>query len=67
VENVSEQRRALIMNRIAAGDWDAVIVTHSALGKLPVKPESEAGFSNEEIAGLREALEAACQEGRKSR
>ena len=64
-DDMSEKKRALTMSRIATGDWDAVIVTHSALNKLPVKPESEIEFANEQIEGLREALEAARQEGEK--
>ncbi len=58
-EDVSEKKRSLTMSRIATGDWDAVIVTHSALEKLPVKTESEQEFVREQIGGLREALEAA--------
>lgn len=64
-EDMSEKKRALTMSRIATGDWDAVVVTHSALNKLPVKAESEIEFANEQIEGLREALEAARQEGEK--
>ncbi len=62
-DDMSEKKRALTMSRIATGDWDAVVVTHSALNKLPVKAESEIEFANEQIEGLREALEAARQEG----
>ncbi len=58
-EDVSAKKRSLTMSRIATGDWDAVIVTHSALEKLPVKSESEQEFVREQIGGLREALEAA--------
>ncbi|NUM47611.1 MAG: hypothetical protein HUU38_23150, partial [Anaerolineales bacterium] len=64
-EDVSEKKRALTMSRIATGDWDAVIVTHAALNKLPVKLESEIAFKREQIEGLREALEAARQDGEK--
>ena len=64
-EDLTPKKRALTMSRIATGDWDAVIVTHSALSKLPVKPESEAEFTREQIEGIREALEAARQEGEK--
>ncbi len=64
-DDMSEKKRALTMSRIATGDWDAVVVTHSALNKLPVKAESEIEFANEQIEGLREALEAARQEGEK--
>jgi N12 class adenine-specific DNA methylase len=64
-DDVSEKRRALTMSRIATGDWDAVIITHSALGKIPLKPESEAAYLEDEINDLREALEAARQEGEK--
>ncbi len=58
-DDLGEKRRAETLSRIATGDWDAVIVTHSALGKLPMHPQAEVDFLNEQIGDLREALEAA--------
>lgn len=62
-DDVTKERRELIMSRIATGDWDAVVVTHSAFGKIPLKPESESAFIKEEIEQLRETLEAAREDG----
>ena len=58
-KDLTPAKRAETMSRIATGDWDAVVVTHSALGKLPVSAETQARFVREELNQLRDALEAA--------
>ena len=50
------QKRAETMSRIATNDWDAVVVTHSALGKLPVKDETFNSFLQQEISTLDDYL-----------
>ncbi len=49
--------RRRFMGRIATGDFDAIVVTHSSFGKLPISPEFEAGFIRSEIQSYRELLE----------
>ncbi|MCP4514987.1 MAG: hypothetical protein GY824_07140, partial [Delftia sp.] len=56
-------RRAETMSRIATEDWDAVVVTHSAFGKLGVSVDTHTSFIRQEIAKLDAELEAIEQEG----
>lgn len=46
-----------IFAQIANNDWDLIIVTHENLGKIPMPPEFEAEFVENEIAELVEALD----------
>lgn len=55
-EAVGPKRRKETMSRIATEDWDAVVVTHSVLGKLPVKDETFNAFLRREIETLDEYL-----------
>lgn len=45
-------KRAQFMSRIATGNWDAVIVTHEQLKKLPVSKKTEREFLEEQIREL---------------
>lgn len=58
-DDLTPQKRAETMSRIATGDWDAVVVTHTAMEKIPVSARSQAKFLEEEVRELREALVAA--------
>jgi N12 class adenine-specific DNA methylase len=50
-------KRAEFMSRAITGDWDAIIVADSQFRKMPVRPETEAKFLNEEMDTIREALQ----------
>ncbi|MHC1733369.1 MAG: DEAD/DEAH box helicase family protein [Bacteroidales bacterium] len=56
-EKVNPQNRGETMARIANGNYDAVIVSQNAFAALPVKAGTEAGFYEEEIEELRQAIE----------
>lgn len=56
-------RRAKFMARIAGGDWDAVILTHEAFNRVPVRPATEETYLNAELAQLREQMERAKASG----
>lgn len=56
-ENV-EQRRTFIA-QAAMNDWDAIILTESAFGKIGVREETRKTYMKKEIETLREALKAA--------
>ena len=45
------------MSRIATGNWDAVIVTHSAFGKLKMSKDAQLDFYHAELDQVREAAE----------
>jgi N12 class adenine-specific DNA methylase len=53
--NFSRERRARFLARAATGDWDAIVMTHSAFGLVAVP----ADFERKMVAGELERLEAA--------
>ena len=48
-DDAAAANRQELMSRIATGTWDAVIVTHSAFGKLKLNREAQERFYNERI------------------
>ncbi len=57
-DEVSQERRKEFAARAATGDWDAIIITHSAFERIPVSAETEASYLAEEIAAYRQAIDA---------
>jgi len=49
------KNRKAFAARIAADNWDAIIITHSAFGKLPMSPEAYKEFLEEQKAEIVEA------------
>lgn len=56
-EDFAADGRRRFMARVATGDFDGIVMTHSSFGKVPVSPEFERGFIESEIAGYREMLQ----------
>lgn len=56
-------KRQELFSRVATGDWDAVIVSHSSFGKVPVDPEFETRFINQQIADLEQSVRELQSEG----
>ena len=52
----SREKRQLLLGRMATGDWDAVIVTHSGFKKIAVTIETRKAFLTAEIAKLEDAI-----------
>ena len=66
-EDLGDQRaRKLFAARCATGDWDAVVMTHSAFTAIPVHPRTEAQHLTELAARYRQALTAEPHAGRRS-
>lgn len=61
-EAVSAEYRKEFVARCAVGDWDAVIFTHSTFAKIPVSPEAAAGFIQEQVDDLEEAIRSAADD-----
>jgi len=60
--------RKKLFARIATGDWDAVIVAHSSLGKVEVEPEFQEQFIKQQIADMDTSIVAMREaEGKSSR
>jgi N12 class adenine-specific DNA methylase/adenine-specific DNA methylase len=62
-EDFEKQRRQTLMSRIATGNWDAVIVTHSGFEKIPVSRETQEEFIKGELRELTLAIEQQRKEG----
>ena len=56
-DDSSARKRQELMSRIATGNWDAVIVTHSAFGKLKMSKDAQLDFYHAELDQVREAAE----------
>lgn len=57
VNGDASARRAFVA-RATTGDWDGIIMTHSAFEKLDVSDATLTAYSNQQIADLRETLES---------
>jgi N12 class adenine-specific DNA methylase len=62
----SAHARKLFAARCATGDWDAVVMTHSAFTAIPVRPQTEAAHLTELAARYRQALTAEPGAGKRS-
>lgn len=56
-EDFEKTKRQTLMSRIATGNWDAVIVTHSGFEKIPVSKSTQEEFFKEQIRELTLATE----------
>lgn len=56
-EDFEKTRRQTLMSRIATGNWDAVIVTHSGFEKIPVLRATQEEFFKEQLRELTLAVE----------
>ncbi len=56
-EDFEKERRQTLMSRIATGNWDAVIVTHSGFEKIAVSRETQKEFIKGELRELVLAIE----------
>ena len=49
-EDFERKNRQKLFSRIATGNWDAVIVTHSGFERIPLSQETQKRFFEEQIA-----------------
>jgi hypothetical protein len=56
-DEVNAEHRKAIVARCATGDWDIVVITHSAFERIPVSPEAQRTFIDTELADLRDAYD----------
>lgn len=66
-EDFEKNKRRELMSRIATGNWDTIIVTHSGFEKIPMSPESKREFFQTQIDELAEAILAQQGESHNSR
>jgi N12 class adenine-specific DNA methylase len=55
--DLSPAKRKQTLSRIATSDWDAIIVSHTGFGVLPLSPETKNDFIQEQIDMLTEHIE----------
>jgi len=55
-DDLNPQRRMKTIARIATGDWDAVIVPHSAFERIPLSEKRVRAFYDQQIAELKAML-----------
>ena len=53
-----KENRKKLMNRIATGDWDGVIVGHSSFSRVPMSPHIQEEFFRKQIEELEAEIEA---------
>lgn len=56
--DITKESRVEDMRRIATGNYDAIIMSHEALERIPVSPETEINFIRRETEKLERALTA---------
>jgi hypothetical protein len=56
-EDFEKEKRKTLMSRIATGNWDAVIVTHSGFEKIPVSRATQEQFIKGQLRELTLAIE----------
>lgn len=66
-EDLEGDRRRELVSRIATGDWDAVVITHSSFERIKTSPEFSEGFIKEVIHDIELAVRAAKSEDRSNR
>lgn len=65
--DLSDKRRKKFMARIAGGDWDAVILTHRAFERVPLRPQTQTDYVDREMANLRSQVNRAQEVGMDAR
>jgi len=55
-DTTTPDARKHFVARSATGEWDAVVITHSAFERIPVSVEGERAYIDEQIAELRQAI-----------
>jgi N12 class adenine-specific DNA methylase len=63
-DDLRGDNRRLFAARAATGDWDAIVMTHQAFTSLPVSPEAEARWVEQQKMELREAMDRDDQHSR---
>ncbi|MFV5994957.1 DEAD/DEAH box helicase family protein [Streptomyces sp. NPDC056231] len=65
--DLGRSRRAKFLARMASGDWDAVILTHEAFNRMPLRPQTIQHYMDTEISQLRAQIDLAAEAGMDSR
>jgi N12 class adenine-specific DNA methylase len=64
-EDFTGDKRREFSARVATGDWDAVVMTHSTFERLPLRPETQKRFIDDLLEQARLAVSIAQESGAK--
>lgn len=56
-EDFDKENRERLFSKIVTGNWDAIIVGHSSLKKIPVPLEAESSIISEQLDDIADAIE----------
>lgn len=62
-KDFTPQNRKRFLTRIATGDYDAIIIGHTQLEKIPLKPDTQIEIFNRQLDEIVDALSIANKEG----
>lgn len=65
-QDLTSDRRRMFVARVAANEWDAVLLTQGAFAKIPVDPATEVAYIERQVDQVRHALHGADGEDRMS-
>ncbi len=66
-DDFAKDRRAQLFSRIATGNWDAVIVTHSSFEKIPLSANARQDFISAQINEIEDVIREQKSESRGTR
>ena len=66
-DDFAKDRRAQLFSRIATGNWDAVIVTHSSFERIPLSISARENFIRSQIDEIEDAIREQKSESRGTR
>jgi N12 class adenine-specific DNA methylase len=66
-EDLEGERRRELVSRIATGDWDAVVITHSSFERIKLSPQFSEGYIKEIIHEIEMAVRAEKSNDRSNR
>lgn len=58
-QDLAKHRRQLLKARMATGDWDGIVMTHSSFEKMAMSPDFQAEFLSQEIREYEQMIEGA--------
>lgn len=56
-QDFEKENRERLFSKIVTGNWDAVIIGHSALKQIPLPPEAEMAVIDEQLGDIADAVE----------
>ncbi|MET9528243.1 UvrD-helicase domain-containing protein [Streptomyces coeruleorubidus] len=56
-KDLHHNKRRKFIAKIAGGDWDVVVLTHDAFNAMPMTPQTQQAYMDEELALLRSQIE----------